>query len=206
MAHNVVETNTWEAGVVAPDDGDVFTAASVEAGEQDLANRTLYLRTRVPGAAATYSLVVPMQLCPVGTARFVMEDEALLQSDTTDAGTNRVTISGLPTSGTITNVALYVHGMFTAGAHGGLIATPPKFVFGRTVITTGVRTVVDTAVDPFAGTLLASYEVPHTIPGAVIAEALSATRTYDITISGENGANKANNKFAAYAAVITITP
>lgn len=43
MAHNTVETDTYEANVVVPDSGDNATALSVETGVQDVANRTKFL-------------------------------------------------------------------------------------------------------------------------------------------------------------------
>lgn len=50
MAHNLVEADTFTAAIAVPDDGDACNAASVEAGAQDMADRTRYLYNRSAGA------------------------------------------------------------------------------------------------------------------------------------------------------------
>jgi len=211
MAHNIVDVDTWTASVAVPDDGDAANAASVEAGMQDLADRTLYLRNRLPSAAASYQIVVPAFCTYNENSRFLYDYGGAacpfpVHADTTDAGGIMCPLVGLPSSGTITSVITRVNGLMTAGVHGGLLGTAPTATLLRYLYTTGAPTNVDVAVDPYATTDLALYEQPHPITSAALAESLSIYRTYAMVITGENGANKANDKFGVYCFVVTITP
>jgi len=47
MAHNIVETATYDAVVPVPDDGDPRTAASVNGALQALADRSKYLKNAI---------------------------------------------------------------------------------------------------------------------------------------------------------------
>lgn len=210
MAHNLVDVDTWTAAITVPDDGDAANAASVEAGMQDLGDRSLYLRNRIPGAAATHTVVVPSMVANVGTAssaRFVQEEECVLQNDVTDSGWVKMPIFGIPTVCTIALAKLYVTGLYSAGAHAGLVETPPMFWIDRVDMTTGVATSITGDVsDPHAGVNLALYETMHAITSPALAEVTSATRSYYLNIRGEGGANATANKFAYYALALTITP
>jgi len=46
MAHNLIETATFDPTVTVPDDGDTANSASIEVGMQSLANRTRTMRVR----------------------------------------------------------------------------------------------------------------------------------------------------------------
>lgn len=211
MPHNLVDVDTWTAAVAVPDDGDACNAASVEAGFQDLADRTAYTRNRVPGAAASYTLIVPATYVSNDSNRFSYAAGGVyypfpVHSDVTTVGAIGCQIHGLPTSGTITGFAAKVTGLMTAGAHLGLLGTAPQVVLARYTLSTGAVVVLDTANDPHATTNQVLYEAPHDITSAVLAETLSADRSYYFVVSGEGGGNEANDKFAVYAFAITIAP
>jgi hypothetical protein len=203
--HNVVEVDTWTAAVSSVDDGDAASAANFGAADQDLADRTLYLRNRLPGAAASYVFPVCPQPLALGT-RFTVANGYIANSDTTDAGGAYGVIQGLPSSGTITGFVANVTGIYTPGAHGGLIGTAPTVALVRCVRSTQSQALVGTTNDPFASTNLASYETEHLITSAALAEVISSDTCYMWQITGENGANKANDKFALWSLALTITP
>lgn len=212
MAHNLVDVDTWTASVAVPDDGDAANAASVESGMQDLADRTLYLRNRLPSAAASYQIVVPAFYTQNILSRFSYDIAAAavpypVHTDVTSVGGIYCPLYGLPSSGTITSIVAKVNGKMQAGApHGGLIGTPPELKFIRWASSTAAVTQLAVTPDPHANTNLALYEAPHDISSGVLAESLSTARVYSVFVEGEGGLNAANDNFGVYCFVVTITP
>lgn len=210
--HNIVEVDTFSANVSAVDDGDAASAANFTADTQQLSNRTRWLYNRTPAAVGIVH-PVPIIVVTSSLSRFIWgttvggsEFSILVNSDTTDAGLACCVVTGLPMSGTITQVQAMVTGIYTAGAHGGLVGTAPSVAFARRVMSTGVITVINTTNDPYASTDLGLYEAPHAITSAACAEQITNDRVYVFRVTGENGANKANDKFAVYGFKVTIVP
>ena len=209
MPQNVVDADTWTATVQCRADGEAVDGAGQLLIAQDLADRTLYVKNRVPGAAATYVLKVPVMLGPYGTARFTLSAAGIYHSDITDSGNERVPIFGLPSSGTITTFTAYVDGLYDLGAaHPNLVGTPPRVYLNyKDKAVAGVT--ISNAMfvdDPFASTNQVAYEVPHSIsPVAPVAHAINADYSYFFRITGEAGANATADKFAVYGFDITIT-
>ena len=209
MPQNVVDADTWTATVQCRADGEAVDGAGQLLLAQDLADRSLFVKNRVPGAAATYVLKVPVMLGPIGTARFTQSHAGIYQSDITDAGAEHIPIFGLPSFGTITTFTAYVDGLYDLGAaHPGLVGNPPRIYLGYKDKAVGGSAVsfamfVD---DPFASANLAAYEVPHSIsPGAPVAHVINANYSYFFRLFGESGGNETADKFAVYGFDITIT-
>lgn len=213
MSHALVEVDTWTAAVEVLDDGDALNSAGLLMPAQDLADRTLYLRNRLPGAASSYTVIVPAFYTQNINARFAYDIAAAavpfpVHTDVTSVGGIFCPLVGLPTSGTIVEVVAKVNGLMSPGAHAGLLGggNEPTSTFVRYVPSTGARTDVDVATDPYANTNQVLYEAPHDITSAVLAEVISADRVYSVYVEGEGGGNALNDKFGVYAFAITIEP
>lgn len=213
MAHALVDVDAFDAAVTVPDDTDAASAASVGTPFQSLANRTAFVRARVPGAAASYQVVIPAYFTGNLAARFAYEPAGggnprsyPINADVTSTGGIWCPVGGLPSKGTITAFDALVTGLETAGAHAGLVGTAPAVGFYRRQLSTGAIAAVATTNDPHATTSLVAYEAPHTIPSGVLAESLSADKAYYAIVTGEGGANATADKFSIQAFVVTITP
>jgi hypothetical protein len=212
MAHNLVDVDTWTAAVTVPDDGDAANAASVEAGMQDLADRTYYLHEKIVGVAST--ITVPIPLCASAfnqDARFIASDGIAAygygcweQADPTSGGGLAFGIYLPFESGQLSSVTLYVTGRWSGAAHAGPVGTMPTLTIQQQALATGVvtdlATVTDTTVAP------ATYDVPHTIVNPCGPVPIGPTHTYWLVVTGEAGANSATHHFAVYGATATIIP
>src|SRR5512133_125248 len=109
MAHALADVDAFDANVTVPDDTDAASAASVGVPFQSLANRTAFVRARVPGAAASYQVVIPARIAGNANARFsytrtggTVPTAYPVHSDVTSVGGVLCPLTGLPSSGTIT--------------------------------------------------------------------------------------------------------
>lgn len=198
MPSNLVEVDTWTGTVTVPADGDTANAASVNGAFQALANRATHLRSRVPGAASSYLVRVPLAAGLFG-ADWSFSGSGILVQSTVGAGGSLAITWGpqLPQTGTITAIRARLDGQ----SHVTLPGNMPTLTL-RHVDTSGGGTIVLSVTDPSAS--VAAYDVPHTIE-AVGSHAL-AVGSYQLQFVGENAGGALNNGLRVFWVEIQVTP
>lgn len=117
-------------------------------------------------------------------SRWSISSTLWTQTDITDVGSVSFVFQ-LPPVGRLTAVIPLVD----ADAHGALPATMPTASLIRRDITAVLATIISTVSDPSPDTT--TFEAPHGVPISGLTEDLSSTRTYQLTFTGEAGANAA---------------
>lgn len=202
MASNITETDTWEANVVGPDDGDAVNALSVRNGLQDLANRTTHIRKGIPGlGASTYAWDVALN-SPYNSNQYwkwQLAAQAWVQNDVA-AARPLVVPAAVPAYGKIVGYRVRLHGAMLA-SHGGLPATMPniKLYYGDgtslTLIGSGVN-------DPSGS--LGAYEVSHDVTETGLSHTIGADYRYYFYLSGETGAGSVADTLGLIKATLQI--
>lgn len=195
MAHNLTDTDAFQATVQVPDDGDASSAGSLYSaggvGLQALTNRTRYLYNRgieaigghiqIPtgfpvdynNAVFRYDTATGPTLCywvqfNVGGAGEIWWEIPQLLG----CGFDEVSVRIFP----------------TVAARAGLCGTPPQVSLYHLDATTGTPAVlVGTQVDTSA--LVATYETLHDIDLSVATQTFSEDDCYRVLFEGEAGAN-----------------
>lgn len=207
MSHALVETPTFTASVVVPDDGDLENAASVNGALQALANRSERLKFSTFGAINFSGYNVPLTKFRPDQGVLSNNDawryafNGLLEHDKS-AGNKAIAQLELPEGATITQVQLLATGNFLAGAaHGALPATMPKVTF-RELATTGGTNYSVNQSDTSGN--VGAYEIAHTIT-LTVNRVVSNLLRYTIEIEGEQGANSINDYFGVINCSISWT-
>jgi hypothetical protein len=206
MAHNAVLTDTWEANILVPDDGDAANAASVETGFVDVGNRTLwnYNRTvEAVGGALVFPLA-PFDYDGVNRWTFFL---SLMAYQNSNVAGNEAMVVALPTlhNCDFDSVTAVVHGDGGgAGPHVGLPGTMPQIRLYRQTVSTATTAIVGTQADTSAG--VAAYETIHTIVLSFGAQSYDGDSSYWLAIQGETGANSIAGALEVYGLSMNVVP
>lgn len=160
MASVLTELDQYDASVTVPDDGDTAGASSVAAagvGFQPLANRTEFLRAKVPGALAATVVNVPV-------ASGVAFTTGAVSNWAQFSWQTLVNTSGIIVSWTLPHLlgaelnSLIVY-IDPAAGHGGTLPdTSPVLTLEAVNISTGVIDFTDSFED---ATAIGTYETYH---------------------------------------------
>lgn len=211
----IVLTNndSYDASVSVPAGGDPRTAASVDGAFQALVNRTTNLRKGIPGVAASAAVIMPIALDATLSGQFGLSGAFVVQTSTASAGVVTYTLRRLPALGTITALEIWLSGqnppaIAAAGAahHAALPATKPTFALFKADLGTNPAAVQigGTITDPSAS--VAAYETPHYISITGLSEVIDITKIYQVSFTGETGANAQNNDLTLAHIKVTIAP
>ncbi|MGB0963973.1 MAG: hypothetical protein ACPGVY_14905 [Mycobacterium sp.] len=198
MATNLTESDTFDASVPIPDNGDAVAEGGLQNMAQALANRTQYLKDRIRGD--TVSVPFSVSISIVG---FTMVNASILQNSATNPSI--AFFLDLPEKGTLTALTALVAGDVSGGsAHsGGLPGLPGMIVSHMDAASTPVPTALSHVQDSSASA--AAYDAAHTIAKTGLSIALSPTTKFTAVIDGETGGNYVANKFTVLGFTADIT-
>jgi hypothetical protein len=209
MKDLVDDPDTFPAAVRCPEGGDARTAASVEVGLQDCADRAAYLKKKLTQAVLDVPLVPVVNQAgstpdadPYTSAQFswshVVYFRGWNQEEATDgAGYLVFDFPPLPPEATtIVSVTAYV----SAFGHSGLPATKPIVYFSSVVLADGTLAEVSQA-DTSANQ--PAYDTFHSIE-LVVNHAIDPGEKYWIRFTGETGANSIDKKLTLLAIRVTV--
>lgn len=192
MPNNVTDADTWTATVQSIADGDELDAANLLLGVQGLANRTLYIASRVPGVAqgGVWVAINPLAggASSSGTGTWVSGGNWV----NTAHGTKSVGFGfSCPHGGSIQTLRAWIT---PAGSHAGLPATMPQLAAQFFNVQTGGSTSPATQSDTSGS--VGAYETLHAITltlGSPVALLPGVSKTGIVSFSGEDSTNANNN-------------
>lgn len=204
MPVNITDADTWTATIQAPADGDAVSSASAKIGVQGLANRSLYIASRVPGAAQGGVWVPINPLAGVasssGTGTWLSGGTWINSAH----GTKTVGFGfACPHGGTIQSIRAWIT---PAGSHAGLPATMPQITAAFYNLQTGSAT--SPAVQADTSASVGAYEAHHaitlTLPSPI--QLLPGVgKTGVVSFAGEDSTN-ANDNLVLYGIELLVEP
>ena len=201
MAHTLTDADTYSATVTVPDDGDTLSAASVETGFQNLADRTNFLANRnvaaggVPSASRIY--IPTVVFGQGGTPKWKSSNKGwyLLQESTVSSTSIAFDVPHLP-GAKFSEIRADVSGAPTGYTpRGGEPAT--KFtleLFRRDAVFAALGAAFASQEDP--ETVAGNYETDHTVALTFAQQTMDDTYQYRVNFVGETGAFAEANSFA----------
>lgn len=196
MSHALTEANdTYTASIIVPDGGDPRTAASVEEGMQDLADRLNFIRRRVEGAAASYKRSVKLMITNATNFNWAGAAYGVHQHSVAGTPINlfQITVPRGDGVSKLTEVKIYFK---PASGHGGVPAGLPEALLDFQPGSGGAAvSVVGSVVLPTPGSV-GAYEVAQTLTltpggGGHVLQDPASGGSYWVAFGGENGANAA---------------
>lgn len=185
MAHGLTESDTFDATVTVPDDGDTSNVNSVNTAFQALANRTNYLRNRLFGGGSPVN--VPLAFIENASSRFIFRQGKWSQGDVTDGGGLWLPLPF--TGGSCTGVIVSVNGdWLSAGTHAGLPATMPAVELFKS---DGTASALPTSLGSQSDTSgsVGAYEATHDIELTISAESITDDVALWVKVTGEASTN-----------------
>lgn len=204
MSHSLVDVATYSSGITAPSAGDDVTAASVEVGEQALANRTAWLLSKgFGGTSGTGQHISPAGLSYGLVSRSVTRVQSgfwVTTSGTVVTPTSPIFFGSggkilvtddaemlvlVPHGATITDVTMTI----APQTHAALPGTMPRIGLYKWTVATATRSFIDEKYDttsPFG-----AYNLVHSVTLTLATPEVvnRATSYYLVRFSHEDGAN-----------------
>lgn len=205
MSTNLTEGTGFTATVPVLDDGDGITGAALVATAQPLADRTNYLKARVPDT----SVIVPFHVYQDNaTGTGWIFDSTNINWICTSAGTFLHTGLFLPNKGTLTALTAYVAGDSTGGtayatAGLGLPTMPILRAYSRDMSAATAWTDEGGATDT-AGTE-AAFDAAHAVTVSGLSISLAENKQFMARITGPQGAAYIDDKFGLLGITAAIT-
>jgi hypothetical protein len=206
MPINITDQDQFDATVTSPSNGEQANSASlVNTFVQKLSNRTHYTRRRVPGAASSYELGIPLgrTIIPGGG---IPEFAATIMQHFQEAPNAKLIVRvPLPSFGMIQSVRVV-----WKGNHSGpnLPGTMPRFRFYRSFFPIGAGGGGGLLINQWdTSPNVAAYNQIHNISHTLASPTgiSASTAAYTLEIDGEGGANYENDA-SLLGAFITIIP
>lgn len=192
MPNNLTDVDEWTDPVQSIADGDELDSANLTLGIQDLANRTLFTASRLPGVApgGVWVAVNPLAGAPSsgGTGTWVSGGNWV----NTAHGTKTVGFGfSCPHGGKVQTLRAWIT---PAGSHAGLPATMPQLAAQFFNLSSGGST--SPAVQSDASPSLVAYESLHNITltlGSPVLLLPGISKTGIVSFSGEDSTNANDN-------------
>jgi hypothetical protein len=209
MPTNLTESDAFPAIVQVPNNGEPADQTAWSIGAQPLANRTNYLRNRLPGAAASYQIVHPLTpLSATGFAPAVGTSFpfGLFQNDVDGLSQVVIPLSHLPMSGAISALRIDVGGAFNSGHVARPDIMPTLSLRYQPVTTGGPSVLLGTQTD--ASGSASAYNAPHNITLTLgTPHVIRSDSAYYAILTGEAGPGGAlANEFYVTRLRATIIP
>jgi hypothetical protein len=208
MPSNIIESNAFTSPLQVPNDTEAANQASLLLFAQGLANRSLFLRQRIPGIADTYNIT--HALAAMAMVGFAYENTALVplsiyQSSISGSPRVFIPLAGLPATGRISQVRIDVGGALNT-SHVSLPATMPFINLVYQPVTSGAMPVsLGTQADTSASA--SAYNAPHAITLTLgTPHTIRTDSSYYLIVNGELGAGALENEFYISRLRSTIIP